>query len=400
MLHFIHSNKGLSGISLLATGLIFSAGASAVDFQAGETKVSVYGFAKLDLLYDVGDIRAGTNGMGKSVAYTNIALDGQTTTSGHFDMHANESRLGFRTRTPTDHGDLMINIEGDFWNGDLRLRQAYGTWNGLTAGQTWSNFHTFISTTPTLDFTGPAGRDSFLRQAQLRYSFGNFHVALEDPSGAMSGNSYDGGYRAEEGGRSIAGSDVDRKDRFPDLTLRYEASAGDVKYSAAAVLRDIALDDGGSSDSATAWGLLLAGSYEIAPGTNLRGQITGGDGLGAYMKLNPAPAGYRVGNELETVFSWGGTLGISQDIGPGALNLAYSYVEADWDDALEDDVVLVNELNGNSYDSNRDLVHLNYMWQPTTNVTYGVELSHAIRESVDNRQGDATRLQGSVIYTF
>lgn len=400
MFHFIRSKKGLSGISIITTSLIFSAGASAVDFQAGDTKVSVYGFAKLDLLYDVGDIRAGTSGMGKSVGYTNIALDGQTTTSGHSDLHANESRLGVRTRTPTEHGDLMINIEGDFWNGDLRLRQAYGTWNGLTAGQTWSNFHTFISTTPTLDFTGPAGRDSFLRQAQLRYSFGNFHVALEDPSGAMSGNSYDGGYQGEADGRSIAGSDVDRKDSLPDLTLRYESSVGKVKYSTAALLRDIAFDDGVSSDSATAWGLFLAGSYEIVPGTNLRGQITGGDGLGSYMKLNPAPAAYRVGNELETIFSWGGTLGISQDIGPGALNLAYSYVEADWDDALEDGVVLVNEVNGNSYDSSRDLVHLNYMWQPTENVTYGVELSHAIRESVDKREGDATRLQGSVIYAF
>ena len=96
MFHFIRSKKGLSGISLIATSLVFSAGTSAVDFQAGETKVSVYGFAKLDLLYDVGDIRAGTSGMGKSVGYTNIALDGQTTTSGHSDLHANSPSLRYQ----------------------------------------------------------------------------------------------------------------------------------------------------------------------------------------------------------------------------------------------------------------------------------------------------------------
>nr|WP_267965855.1 DcaP family trimeric outer membrane transporter [Halomonas aerodenitrificans] len=384
---------------MLATALLTSQ-AWGVELQAGDTSVNLYGFAKLDILYDVGDIRAGTRGMGKSIGFENIGLEGQTTTSGHSDLHADESRLGVRTRTPTEQGDLLVNIEGDFWTGNLRLRQAYGSWNGITAGQTWSNFHTFVSTTPTLDFTGPAGRDAFFRQAQLRYSYGNFHIALEDPSGAMSGSSYDGGYSGESGGRSIAGTDVDRKDSLPDLTLRYESSMGDLKYSAAALLRDIAFDDGAASDSVTAWGLFLAGSIELTPGTTLRGQITGGDGLGAYMKLNPAPAAYRVGDELETIFSWGGTLGISHDIGPGSLNLAYSYVEADWDDALADGIALVNEGSGNAYDHKRDLIHLNYMWQPTKNVTYGIEVAHAARTAVDDREGDATRIQGSVIYAF
>lgn len=391
-----HNSLIVFSLALLST----NSATFAIDFDIKETNISLYGFAKLDMLYDVGDVRAGSRGMGKAVDFGNIALDGQASTSGHSDFHADESRLGVRTRTPTEQGDLTVNIEGDFWNGNLRLRQAYGSWNGLTAGQTWSNFHTFISTTPTLDFTGPAGRDSFLRQALLRYSLGNFHVAIEDPSGAMSGSSFDGGYQGESGGRSIAGTDADRKDRLPDLTLRYESAVGELSYSAAALLRDIAFDDGDVSDSTTAWGLFLAGSLDLAPGTTLRGQLTGGDGLGAYMKLNPSPAAYRVGNELETIFSWGGTLGISQDIGPGALNLAYSYVEADWDDALEDGVVLVNAGSGNAYDHKRELIHVNYMWQPTENLTYGIEVSHAARTAVDDRQGDVTRLQGSVIYAF
>lgn len=400
MLQMICNNKTLSSASLLASGLFFSAGAAAIDFQAGETNVSVYGFAKLDLLYDVGDVSAGAKGMGDSVNFSNIALDGQASSSGHSNLHANESRLGVKTRTPTEHGDLLVNIEGDFWTGNLRLRHAYGSWNGITAGQTWSNFHTFVSTTPTLDFTGPAGRDSFLRQAQLRYSWDNVHIALEDPSGAMSGSSFDGGYRGESGGRSIAGTDVDRKDSLPDLTLRYESGFDNVKYSTAALLRQVTLDDGQTDESATGWGAFLAGSIEVAPGTTLRGQVTAGDGLGAYMKLNPSPAAYRVGDDLETIFSWGGTLGISQDIGPGTLNLVYSYVEADWDDAIEEGVALSNGPQGSAYDSERDLIHLNYMWNPTERVTYGVELSHAMRESVDNRDGNVTRLQGSVIYSF
>lgn len=384
---------------VLATALTLSTQASALDFEVGGSTLSLYGYAKLDMLYDIGDIRAGTNGLGEFVKFNNIALDGPTT-SGHTDLHANESRLGVKTRTPTDQGDLVINIEGDFFFGGFRMRQAYGSWNGVTAGQTWTNFHTFAGTTPTLDFTGPIGRDATLRQAQLRYSWKNFHVALEDPNGAVSGTSFDGGYRAVVDGRSIAGTDVDRKDSLPDLTLRYESRLDTVKYSAAAVVREVALDDGNVDDSVIAWGTYLAGSVNVTPSTTLRGQITAGDGIGAYMKLNPAPAAYRVGNDLETIFSWGGTLGISQDVGPGTINLAYSYVEADWDDAVEDGVVLSNGAGGNAFDSDRALVHLNYMWKPTSKLTYGIEVSQASRSAVDNRDGNVTRIQGSAIYKF
>lgn len=392
-------SKTLTNAGVLASALTLSAQASAVDFEVGDSTVSLYGYAKLDVLYDVGDIPAGTNGLGEFVKFNNIALDGPTT-SGHTDLHANESRLGVKTRTPTDQGDLVINIEGDFFFGGFRMRQAYGSWNGVTAGQTWTNFHTFAGTTPTLDFTGPIGRDATLRQAQLRYSWKNFHVALEDPNGAVSGTSFDGGYSAVVGGRSIAGSDVDRKDSLPDLTMRYESRLDTVKYSAAAVVREVALDDGTVDDSVIGWGAYLAGSVNVTPGTTLRGQITGGDGIGAYMKLNPAPAAYRAGNDLETVFSWGGTLGISQDVGPGTINLAYSYVEADWDDALEDGVVLSNGAGGTAFDSERTLVHVNYMWKPTPKLTYGIEVSRASRSAVDDREGDVTRIQGSAIYKF
>lgn len=391
--------KTLTNTGALASALIFSAQASAVDFQAGDSTVSLYGYAKLDVLYDVGDVRAGSNGLGEFVKFNNIALDGPTT-SGHTDLHANESRVGVRTRTPTDHGDLVVNIEGDFFFGGLRMRQAYGSWNGVTAGQTWTNFHTFAGTTPTLDFTGPIGRDATLRQTQLRYSWKNLHIALEDPSGVVSGTSFDGGYSAQAGGRSIAGADVDRKDSLPDLTLRYESGFDNGKYSAAAVLREVAFDDGNVDDSAIGWGAFVAGSVDLTPSTTLRGQVTAGDGLGAYMKLNPAPAAYRVGNNLETVFSWGGTLGISQDAGPGTLSLAYSYVDADWDDALEDGVVLSNGPGGTAFDSERQLIHLNYLWKPAENLTYGVEVSRASRTAVDDRDGDVTRVQGSAIYAF
>lgn len=393
-------------LCILGTSLLSaSAPALAIDFDVQGTTLSLYGYAKLDIMHDRGDLKAGnSSGLGDSVDFRNIVVDGQPSTSSHSNLHAKESRLGFRSTTPTDQGDLVTNIEGDFFFGNFRLRQAYGSWNGITAGQTWSNFHTFISTTPTLDFTGPAGRDAFFRQAQLRYSIGDFHVALEDPGGAMSGDSFDGGFDATTNGRSIAGTDVDRKDRVPDLTLRYESGAGAAKWASAALIREVAFDTGGEKGSATGWGLFIAGSYALTPTTTIRGQLTGGDGIGAYMKVNPAPAAYRAGSQLETIPAWGGTLGLSQDIGPGTLNVSYSRVEADWDDAERDGVSLVSTGNSgefiDAYDDMRELIHINYQWNPTSNVTYGIELSHADRRTIDGRSGNVDRLQGSVIYRF
>lgn len=60
----------------------------------------------------------------------------------------------------------------------------------------------------------------------------------------------------------------------------------------------------------------------------------------------------------------GGTIGISHDIGPGAFNVSYSLVNADWDDAERDGVTLVNTGSSNeflsAYDEERELVHINY----------------------------------------
>ena len=147
-----------SSLILGALMLSSSVPALAIDFDVRGTNVSVYGYAKLDIMYDTGDVKSGnSDGLGDSVNFGKIAVDGQSSTDGHSNLSAGESRIGVRTTTATEKGDLVTNIEGDFFFGDFRLRQAYGAWNGILAGQTWSNFHTFISTTPTLDFTGIGG---------------------------------------------------------------------------------------------------------------------------------------------------------------------------------------------------------------------------------------------------
>lgn len=391
--------------AMASLGLVMTTQAAhALNLGELNTEASLYGYAKLDMLYDIGDVDGGSQGVGDSIKFSNIAVDGQQSRSGFSNLTANESRLGLKTTTDTDKGDLTTVIEGDFWGGAFRLRQAYGRWNGITAGQTWSNFHTFVGTTETLDFTGPIGRDSVLRQAQLRYSTGDLHVALEDPSGASSGKSFTGGYTGTANGQSIAGLDVDRKDSLPDLSIRYETPYGDWRFSSAALVREVGFDDGTHSDSALGWGGFVAGSYPVTSSLVVRGQLTGGEGIGGYMKGNPAPAAYRIGDTLHALPAWGGTLGATLKVGPGAFNVAYSYTHTDWGDAIDDGLVVVNNDASdsfvNAYDETYQLIHLNYLWHPVEQVTYGIEIAHAQRKTVDGRDGAITRLQGSAIYKF
>ncbi|MBL1375852.1 DcaP family trimeric outer membrane transporter [Zobellella iuensis] len=373
---------------MVGAAVLCSSGAMALDVELGDTKVSAYGYVKLDAMYDVGDVKAGSKGLGNSIDFSRVAVgDEKTSSGGDTTFHAYQSRLGLKTVTPTGQGDLLTVLEGDFYGsggGNFRLRHAYGSWNGLTAGQTWTNFGSLIGATPVLDFTGPIGPGGN-RQAQLRYSSNGLHLALEAPSGSMSGTSF-----VDEA--NVA--DGDRKDSLPDLTLRYESAFGNLKYALGGLLREVALDDGEVDDSATGWGLFAAASLSLDQGTTFRAMIGGGDGIGGYLNVSGAPAAYRAGDSLETLTAWGGALGVSQPVGPGAVNLSYSYADIDWDHALQAGLAVGGR------DKKRELVHLNYIWTPVNRVSYGLELSRASRTTADNDKGDALRLQASVTYSF
>lgn len=388
------SKKRQSVCLALITSATFFGPAMAVELEVGDTSVGIYGFARLDMLYDLGDVKSSSNGLGDFIIFNNIEVEDRPTSSGTTNFHAYESRLGFKTTTPTQSGDLVTVVEGDFFGsggGEFRLRHAYGSWNGLAAGQTWTNFNTFIGSTPVLDFSGLLGRAGINRQGLIRYSKGGFNVSLEAPGGIVSGNSFDSG--DSQPFPSIL--NADRKDTLPDFTVRYEPTlTGNLTYSVGGLIREVAFDDGTASDSATGWGLFAASSYSFESGIIIRGQLTGGDGIGGYMTGTPAPAAYRYENNLNTISSWGGTAGFSYPIADGSINVAYSHVESDWDDALEDGLDVV------SRDQNRQLSYVNYIWSPVSNVTYGAEIAYASRETTGSNSGDAFRLRGTVTYSF
>ncbi|MFB9146839.1 DcaP family trimeric outer membrane transporter [Halomonas alkalicola] len=290
--------------------------------EVGETTLNLYGYAKLDMIYDVDD------DLGNAVSRAAISLDGEPSSNGHTTMHAFQSRLGFTTATPAGGSELKTMIEGDFYGGGggtFRLRHAYGEWNGLLAGQTWTNFGGFLAMHPTVDFTPTPGIGNAARQAQLRYTVDGFSIALEDPESL--GGKPNATYRFVDT-VTVNGTDVDQvgsgdaaKSRLPDLTMRYQGAAGDFNYAASAMLRQVRYDANSqdaapaawSSDSATGWGLALEANAKVAEGVTIRGGVTHGDGIGGYLEGSPAAPAYidPTTGSLETIKATGGAASIT-----------------------------------------------------------------------------------------
>nr|WP_240936010.1 DcaP family trimeric outer membrane transporter [Halomonas bachuensis] len=358
--------------------LAVSAGTLAYELEAGDTTASIYGYVKLDVIYDF------DNELGDTVDRSAPRLEGEEGSDGHFTTHARESRIGFGTSTPVAGSDLETTIEGDFYDDGsaFRLRHAYGEWNHLLAGQTWTNFAGFVSSTPLISFTGPTGRPAVERQPQLRYTSGKLSMALENP--------------ADEGGQVSAPG---AKSQLPDVTLRYTETAGTFHYSFSGVARYLEFDSAGleipaNQDSALGWGLGLEAALLVGDALTLRGALTHGDGIGGYNQGNPqiAPAFATAEGELETIEATGGTLGASLAVGPGSLNAAYSRITAD----LDSNPAFAT--NDDTYEA----AWINYIWSPTQSesITYGIEANWNKRETVDGREGDASRVQAMVMYSF
>lgn len=74
--------KTASIFTASALALAVSGAAQAYTIEAGDTTANVYGYAKLDMIYDVDDK------LGNAVSRGNISLDGDSSSTGHTTIHA------------------------------------------------------------------------------------------------------------------------------------------------------------------------------------------------------------------------------------------------------------------------------------------------------------------------
>lgn len=82
-----------------------------------------------------------------------------------------QSRLGFEVTRHTKGGNVFVRLETDFAGQfGFRIRHAYGQYNKLLVGQTWSLFSQITALPAIVGFGGPIGSVS-VRTPQIRVTF-------------------------------------------------------------------------------------------------------------------------------------------------------------------------------------------------------------------------------------
>ncbi len=357
---------------------IASGQAAAVEFEAGDVMLDLYGYAQMNAVYDFDQDIGSTTQAGSFPALFTNAEEGD----GHFDADAEQSRLGV---SATHSSGVSVTLEGDFRGGDFRLRHAYGEYGNWLAGRTWSNYTSFVGWTPTLDFdsvVGSAGVQD--RVAQVRYSTGAWSFSLEDPRFQNVGG--------------------DEKQSAPVVTARFErALAPNVQFSAGALLQYLSYDEGdaGEDDNAAGMAGYVATDVSLTDALTLHAVLNATEGANGYLYRSGDSGfggqdAYRDGDSLETIQGYGGTIGASAEVGVGTLNLTYGMVKMDWDD-YESDVGAAAadarvETNSNAF--------VNYQWSPIEHVMLGVEYGYFKSELYSGDSEDAQRVMFASRYSF
>lgn len=383
-----------------------SAQANAVSFNAGDYEMSVYGYGRLNASYDIDSNQALST---RSGSYEDLA-NNDDAADGHFGADAFQSRIGVTTVSPQG---VKVNVEGDFrgsGGGSLRLRHAYGEYNGVLMGQTWSNFGSFVGNTSTLDFDSLPGLAGFqARSAQARYTSGPLSISLEDPNASILGV-------AEVEEQQVVGSEItdvgtgefeataldNTKDSMPALTARLEDSAGGLSYSAAVLAHQVGYDDGDDDESSVGFATFVAAKMALTDMITIQGTLSYSDGANSYLYRSGdnfgAESAYVDGDgDVETISGYGGSVGAGFNLGGGrSVNIGYGIVEVDWDDAEDD---LGSDIVAGKSETN-SAVMANYQWTPVQNVMMGVEYQFLQRENVNGDDGDANRILFAAQYNF
>ena len=354
---------------------------------ANGTVVEIGGYIKTDFIYDFDEA------LGDAFNVDGISITAADDNA-RFRAHTRQSRLFFKTTTQTNSGPLKTHLEFDFFGSggnevfsnsySPRLRHAYGSWNGWTVGQTWSNFMPIESYPTTVDFNGPAGIP-FVRQAQIRYTFpvsGNVMISASLENSEFSGRDAAGTISESTTSGIRAGID-----QAPDFTLAATWKGEKALVKLAGVLRKF--DSPASNDTATGWGVNLSGNASLWEGGTLYGSLTYGDGIGRYLINGFAQDAFvdAAGN-LQTIEAIGATFGVSQAFSPkltGGLTLGYYEV---------------NDTFAPTDTDNVSTAHLSLFYKPTERMTVGAELVYGRREIANGSSDDASRLQTSVQFSF
>lgn len=387
----MRQRKTLHALAAASAMALSAGGVQANGFNIGDTDVTFGGYVKLDAMYtDSSDGQIAT-GIGRDFYIPSLTPVGGADEGGTFDFHARQSRFFFKTTTKLENGKTLGgHIELDFLataGGDERitnsysprLRQAFITYDGWLFGQTWSTFMDLSALPDTLDFIGNTDAMPFARQAQIRYTSGNFQVAIENPETTVT---------PFGGGGRITTDD----NATPDLVFKYGQKTEWGNWSVSALVRQLAYETASFDTTTSAFGLSATAKILLANNNDIRLTATTGSGVGRYIGLNTANgAVLNSNNELDAIDSTAFAVAYRHNWNSQwRSNLVYSMLSVDNDIAL----------TGAGVTKTTSSWTTNLIYQAAKKLMFGVEYKLANREAESGLDGDMHRLQFSAKYDF
>lgn len=361
-------------------------------FNVGKVKVNYGGYIKTDaILSDFSDGDPGGLGTIINNFYIPSQIPISLTGEGETDLHitARESRFYFTTQTLLGDHKIGTRIELDFLTTNdgnevvtnsysPRLRHAFFTFDNWLFGQTWTTFQNVGALPENLDFVGPSESTIFGRQTMVRYTNGPFQFAVENPESRVTTNT----------GATITTDDG----ALPDFVARYNLKNDMGSFTAAALVRQLKLDDAMVDDSTIAWGISLSGKVQVGERDDFRFMANVGEGIGRYVALAAVNgAVINPNGELEAIASYSG-FGSYRHFWSEKWrsNATVGYFKADNPVNLTTNGVTDEIYSG----------HINLLYSPVPNVTFGGEYMYARRALESGLAGDFSRVQFSAQYGF
>jgi len=369
----------------------------------GRSSMTIYGFAMLDIGENFKTINPNWFDTMRVTKLPSFA--GQFGQDNSAFAGVRQSRLGFKTTTPTALGDLKTTFEFELFGVGVdegqttfRLRHAYGELGHFGAGQYWSPFMDPDVFPNSLEYWGPTGM-VFFRNVQVRWmpimsDKQTLTLALERP-----GASGDPGTLANR----VAIQNIQGRSPAPDFSGSYIMNGKHGYVRVAGIVRRIAWDDTlvdafDLSGSATGWGVNF--SSNLKPGKNdvIRIQVVYGKGIQNYMNDSPVDVGL-VANPGNAVTPVKGEL-------IPLLGTVF-FLDHTWNDKWTSSVGFSHQDNDNTALQAPDAFHRGYyalgnlLYTPVAGVMMGGEFQWGRRENnSDGWKYDGYKLQFSFKYNF
>jgi len=312
-------------------------------------------------------------------------------------ISAQRSRMNLDVRMDSSVGGFRAFLEGDFAGAggteNYRLRHAYGQYNRILVGQTWSTLMDNSAVPEELDFEGLSAqinvRQPLIRWGDVQFVGRTFGIAIENPDPSISGG--------------------DGVSTFPDLTANTRWSGARGHLQLGAVLRAIRgepVDEEGNrgkKDDTAGYGLSLSTRRIVGKNgiNNFKWQLNLGRGMGRY--INDLGS---VGGQDAVFDPDDGTLRalpvLSSYIGyqhwwrpnkghrwfeNSRSTLVYSYVYVDNFDFQEDGAYKATQRTS-----------ANFIFSPISAIDLGLEMLWGARRNKDESLG--TAFQWQMIATF